>query len=46
VDRVTLPGDPERRLMVERLRTGLSFDDANWNPLVKLAGECGVALPG
>jgi uncharacterized oxidoreductase len=46
VDRVTLPGDPERRLMAERLRTGLSFDDANWNPLVKLAGECGVALPG
>lgn len=45
VDRITLPGDPERALVAERLACGLSLDEGNWAELVKLAGTLSVAVP-
>lgn len=45
VDRVTLPGDPERRVMRDRLRDGIPLDEGNWSALLKLADELSVAPP-
>ncbi|HBH53956.1 MAG TPA: dehydrogenase [Planctomycetaceae bacterium] len=45
VDRVILPGDPERELLARRMREGLTLDDGNWNELVKLAGQLQVTVP-
>lgn len=46
VDRITLPGDPERVLLAKRRAEGIPLDDGNWAELVKLAGTVGVAVPG
>ncbi|MBX7166364.1 MAG: Ldh family oxidoreductase [Pirellulales bacterium] len=45
VDRITLAGDPERAVLAERTRSGVPFDDGNWQQLVDLAGRLKVAAP-
>jgi uncharacterized oxidoreductase len=45
VDRVILPGDPERELLARREREGVPLDEGNWQELVKLAGQLQVAVP-
>jgi hydroxycarboxylate dehydrogenase B len=42
---ITLPGDPERRTLATRRETGIALDEGNWNALLKLATELGVAPP-
>lgn len=44
VDRVILPGDPERELLAQRLAGGIPLDEGNWSELVKLAGILNVAV--
>jgi uncharacterized oxidoreductase len=46
VDRITLPGDPERMLLAKREVDGIPLDDGNWTELVNLAQKLGVAVPG
>ena len=45
VDAITLPGDPERRILAQRRASGIPLDDGNWAALVKLADELNVPLP-
>ncbi len=45
VDRIVLPGDPERWLSQKRLADGIMIDTENWNALVKLADRLKVAAP-
>jgi uncharacterized oxidoreductase len=42
---ITLPGDPERRVLAERTASGIPLDDGNWAALVTLADKLGVASP-
>ncbi len=44
-DKITLPGDPERGLLAERMKNGIPLDDGNWTELVKLAGTLEVSVP-
>ena len=44
VDRILLPGDPERMTLAQRVK-GIFLDDENWGQLVKFAGQLKVALP-
>ena len=44
VDRITLPGDPERSVLKSR-QGGIPLDDGNWTALVKLAQELNVPVP-
>jgi uncharacterized oxidoreductase len=45
VEKITLPGDPERELLEKRLAQGIPLDDGNWAELVKLAGSLDVSVP-
>lgn len=45
VDRVILPGDPERELLARRQVDGIPLDEGNWTELVKLAESLQVAIP-
>lgn len=45
VDRVTLPGDPERATMADREANGIPLDDGNWNALLDLAKNLNVSPP-
>lgn len=45
VDRILLPGDPERAILAQRQARGISLDDENWGQLVKLAAKLGVPVP-
>jgi uncharacterized oxidoreductase len=45
VERITLPGDPERFLNQKRLVEGIPLDTENWNALVKLADRLHVTPP-
>jgi len=45
VDRITLPGDPERQSLARKSAEGITFDEGNWSKLSNLAGELGVPLP-
>jgi uncharacterized oxidoreductase len=45
VDEILLPGDPERRTLAARSRTGIPLDDGNWSQLVQLAARLGVDSP-
>jgi len=45
VSEIVLPGDPERRLAAQRRKEGIFLDDENWNALVKLGQQLGVASP-
>lgn len=44
VEKVTLPGDPERALAASRL-AGIPLDDGNWSALLKLATDLKVTPP-
>ena len=45
VDRIYLPGDPERAALAGRSREGIPLDDGNWKQLTDLAEQLGVAVP-
>jgi uncharacterized oxidoreductase len=45
VDRILLPGDPERMTLASRQAKGIALDQENWNQLVKLATGLGVEVP-
>jgi hydroxycarboxylate dehydrogenase B len=45
VDTITLPGDPERRVLAQRRAEGIPIDDGNWSALLKLADSLQVAPP-
>lgn len=45
VDRILLPGDPERMTLARRATAGVSLDDENWAQLEKLATKLQVATP-
>jgi uncharacterized oxidoreductase len=45
VSEIILPGDPERRLAAQRVESGIPLDAENWNALVKLGQQLGVAAP-
>lgn len=45
VDRILLPGDPERMTLAQRAAKGVPLDDENWAQLVKLAQKLNVAVP-
>jgi len=44
VDRILLPGDPERAALEHRSRHGIQLDDENWGQLVELAQRLDVAV--
>lgn len=45
VERIVLPGDPERWLCQQRLAEGIKLDPENWNALIKLADRLHVPAP-
>ncbi|MFP6767633.1 MAG: Ldh family oxidoreductase [Planctomycetaceae bacterium] len=45
VERVILPGDPERETLATRSVSGIPIDEGNWQALVERAGSLGVELP-
>jgi uncharacterized oxidoreductase len=45
VEEITLPGDPERRSLVQKSAEGLSLDEGNWSKLLDLAESLGVDPP-
>lgn len=45
VDKIVLPGDPERDLLARRRAAGIPLDDGNWSELAKLAASLGVPAP-
>lgn len=45
IDKITLPGDPERALLADRTAKGIPIDDGNWSALAKLSQELNVAVP-
>lgn len=45
VERITLPGDPERHTLEQRQQGGIALDDGNWQALLKLAEELHVTAP-
>lgn len=45
VESITLPGDPERRVMQAREKDGIPLSDGHWSKLVELAGSLGVTVP-
>lgn len=45
VERVLLPGDPERLSLAQRQVSGLEFDQGNWQALVELAQQLDVSVP-
>jgi uncharacterized oxidoreductase len=45
VDRINLPGDPERSVRSRRQAGGIPIDNGNWSALSKLAGEFGIVPP-
>jgi uncharacterized oxidoreductase len=45
VERITLPGDPERALLAARQKNGIPLDDGNWAELVKIGETLGVPVP-
>ncbi len=45
VDRILLPGDPERETLAWRRKQGIPLDQQNWQSLVKLAERLDVPVP-
>jgi len=45
VDRITLPGDPERETAQRCRHEGIAFDPGNWKQLEELATRLGVEIP-
>jgi uncharacterized oxidoreductase len=46
IERIQLPGDPERLTLERRSSLGIPLDDKHWARLIDLAGRLGVAVPG
>ena len=44
VDRIYLPGDPERMVLEHREREGIPLEEQNWQQLVKLAEKFNVSI--
>jgi LDH2 family malate/lactate/ureidoglycolate dehydrogenase len=44
-EQITLPGDPERRVLADRSENGIFLDDENWAALCQLAESLNVAVP-
>jgi uncharacterized oxidoreductase len=45
VERILLPGDPERTTLARRQAAGIELDAGNWSQLLKLAESLGVPAP-
>ncbi|MDZ4784264.1 MAG: Ldh family oxidoreductase [Planctomycetia bacterium] len=45
VESITLPGDPERAALAQRLTHGIPIDDGNWRQLVERGNSLGIAPP-
>jgi uncharacterized oxidoreductase len=45
VSEITLPGDPECRMLARRQREGIPIPDGTWSQIAKVAQELGVPLP-
>jgi uncharacterized oxidoreductase len=45
VDKITLPGDPERATLAKRSAEGIPIENAHWERLVELAQRLGVETP-
>ena len=45
VERITLPGDPERMLRAKRSAEGISIPDGTWKLLTDEAAKSGVPIP-
>ena len=45
VDRIMLPGDPERMTLEQRSSQGITLDEGNWSKLTELAIQLDVAIP-
>jgi uncharacterized oxidoreductase len=45
VNEILLPGDPERKVMNDRLKNGIPFDEGNWKQLAELGTKLGVNVP-
>jgi hydroxycarboxylate dehydrogenase B len=45
VERITLPGDPERRLLAQGLSQGVALEQENYQALAKLGEKLGVIPP-
>lgn len=43
VDRIRLPGDPERETKARREVAGISIDDTTWSQIVRAGGKVGVS---
>ena len=44
VDRIVLPGDPERQVLAERSAKGIPLDEENWKQIADLAKRLNVPL--
>ncbi len=42
VDRVRLPGDPERESLAKRMRDGVPVDDNTWKDILRVAADVGL----
>lgn len=45
VEKITLPGDPERENLARLSRDGIEIDEENWAALTTVAQKLGVAVP-
>ena len=45
VERILLPGDPERFFLQKKMAEGITLDAENWSALVKLAERLQVSVP-
>jgi len=45
VNEITLPGDPERRVLADRNKNGVPLDDGNWKQLLDFAKAVNVTAP-
>jgi uncharacterized oxidoreductase len=45
VERILLPGDPERLTLKDRSSQGIFLDDGNWGKLTELAAKLNVSVP-
>ena len=45
VEKVLVPGDPERQSMAERGAKGIPIDDQTWREIINSAGSVGILEP-
>lgn len=44
-EEILVPGEPEKRIQADRLKSGIPIPDGNWNDLVEAASRLSVPLP-